>query len=270
MELRDQSNFDTAQAASAAQFDRQSDRYGRSHILADTSDVSEALAAVTAPPGGRALDVATGGGHTALCAARMGWTVTAGDISTKMLAGAAKLLSDEGLPLEAILFPAEKMPFPDATFELVTTRVAPHHFSSPPMFVAEVARVLKPGGHFLLIDGTVPDADTETEQWLHRVEKWRDPSHGRFLSRASWETLVGSFGLTLVASSLHQKKQPDLDWYFDTAATSTENRILVLDAIQSASPRVRAALRLADDDGKIVWWWPMLRLLARKAGAAPG
>jgi ubiquinone/menaquinone biosynthesis C-methylase UbiE len=270
MEPHDQSNLDTAQAASAAQFDRQSERYGRSHILADTSDVSEALALVATSSKGRALDVATGGGHTALCAARMGWTVTAGDISTKMLAGAAKLLGDEGLHLEALLFPAEKMPFADGTFELVTTRVAPHHFSSPAMFVAEVARVLKPGGHFLLIDGTVPDGDEETEQWLHRVEKWRDPSHGRFLSRASWEKLVGSCGLQIVASSLHQKKQPDLDWYFETAATSTENRILVLDAIQSASPKVRDALQLADDDGKIVWWWPMLRLLARKPAPAPG
>ncbi len=265
MELKDQSNLDTAQAASAAQFDRQSDRYGRSHILADTRDVSEALAPLAAGAAGRALDIATGGGHTALCAARMGWSVTAGDVSAKMLAGAAQLLRDEGLPLETLLFPAERIPFPDATFELVTTRVAPHHFSSPSRFVAEVARVLRPGGHFLLIDGTVPDGDPETEQWLHRVEKWRDPSHGRFLSRASWETLVNASGLGIVASSLHPKKQPDLKWYFETAATSTENRILVLEAIQSASPRVRKALRIAEEDGKIVWWWPMLRLLARKA-----
>jgi ubiquinone/menaquinone biosynthesis C-methylase UbiE len=264
MELKHQSNFDTAQAASAAQFDRQSDRYGKSHILADTSDVAEALAGISATAGSRALDVATGGGHTALCTARMGWRVTAGDISAKMLVGAAKLLRDEGLPLETLLFPAEKIPFPDATFELVTTRVAPHHFSSPPAFVAEVARVLQPGGHFLLIDGTAPDGDPETAAWLHRVEKWRDPSHGRFLSRAAWESLVGRSGLTLVASSLHPKKQPDLNWYFETAATPTDNRIRVLDAIQSAPPAIREALRLADEDGKIVWWWPILRLLARK------
>jgi SAM-dependent methyltransferase len=266
MELNVQSNLDTAQAASAAQFDRQSDQYGKSHILADTSDVVEALAPLAGASAGKALDVATGGGHTALCAARMGWSVTAGDLSPRMLAGAAKLLSDEGLPLETRLFPAENMPFPDATFELVTTRVAPHHFSAPERFVAEVARVLKPGGHFLLIDGTVPDGDPETEEWLHRVEKWRDPSHGRFLPRTSWEALVRASDLGIVSSSLHPKKQPDLRWYFETAATPTENRILVLEAIQSASPNVRGALRLADEDGKIVWWWPMLRLLARKPG----
>jgi SAM-dependent methyltransferase len=264
MELKDHSKLDAAQAASAAQFDRQSDRYGKSHILADTSDVSEALRDLAPAAGARALDVATGGGHTALCLARMGWSVTAGDISARMLAAAGRLLLDEGLSLDARLFPAEEMPLEDSTFDLVTTRVAPHHFSSPARFVAEAARVLKPGGHFLLIDGSVPDGDPETEGWLHGVEKWRDPSHGRFLSRASWEGLVSACGLSLVSSSLHPKKQPDLDWYFETAATSTENRILVLDAIQSASPWVRKSLRLADEDGKIIWWWPMLRLLARK------
>jgi len=264
MPPRKQSNFDAAQAASAAQFDRQSDQYGKSHILADTADVAELLAGIARPDGGRSLDVATGGGHTALRAARMGWLVTAGDVSARMLENARKLVEEEGLTLETKLFAAEEMPFADASFDLVTVRVAPHHFSSPAKFVAEVVRVLKPGGHFLLIDGSVPDNDPETEEWLHRVEKWRDPSHGRFLSRSAWEALIRENGLKIVSSALHPKKQPDLKWYFDTAATSSENRIQVLDAIHAASPGVRKALGLADDDGKIVWWWPVLRLLASK------
>ena len=69
--------LDSRQSASAAQFDRQSERYGKMHILANTEDVAEGLASVKVPPGGGALDVATGGGHTALRLARMGWKVTA-------------------------------------------------------------------------------------------------------------------------------------------------------------------------------------------------
>jgi SAM-dependent methyltransferase len=264
MERTIQSNFDAAQRASAEQFDRQSDRYGKSHILADTSDVADTLAGVEPVGDGRALDVATGGGHTALRLARLGWRVTAGDVSARMLENAAKLVREAGFELETRLFAAEEIPFGDATFDLVSVRVAPHHFSSPEKFVSEVARVLVPGGHFLLIDGTVPDNDPDTEEWLHKAEKLRDPSHSRFLSRTSWEELVRKSGLTIKSSKLHDKKQPDLDWYFDTAATPTENRILVLDAIQASPPSVRRALRLSDDNGKIVWWWPILRLLARK------
>ena len=264
MPLPKQSNFDIAQSASAAQFDRQSDRYGKSHILADTSDLAEAAAGLSPKTGDRALDVATGGGHAALHLARRGWKVTAGDISKRMLENAKKLLGDAGLPIETRLFPAEEIPFPDASFELVAVRVAPHHFSSVRAFVFEAARVLKPGGHLLVIDGSVPDGDSEAEDSLHKVEKWRDPSHGRFLSRAAWEALVSEAGLVLEVSALYPKKQPDLQWYFETAATSNENRIKVLEAIEAASPKVRKSLRLEDEGGKIVWWWPMLRLLARR------
>lgn len=256
--------FDSAQAASAAQFNRQSDRYGKSHILADTSDVASALEGILPSVGARALDVATGGGHTALWLARQGWQVTAGDISERMLENARMLLADEGLTLETQLFPAEEIPFADASFELVAVRVASHHFSSPARFIAEVARVLKPGGYFLLIDGTVPDNDPETEEWLHHVEKWRDPSHGRFLSRAAWESLVTANALTILSSTLHEKKQPDLNWYFETAATTPENRSLVLEAVRTISASVRQALRLSEEAGKIVWYWPILTLLARK------
>jgi ubiquinone/menaquinone biosynthesis C-methylase UbiE len=255
--------LDAAQAASAAQFDRQSDRYGKSHILADTHDVAAALAGVAVPADGKALDVATGGGHTALYLAKQGWRVTAGDIAPRMLENARQLAEEAGCIIETRLFPAEEFPFPARSFDLVTVRVAPHHFSSPEKFTAEVARVLQPGGHFLLIDGSVPDDDKETEAWLHRVEKWRDPSHGRFMSRTAWEELVKKNGLAVLRSQLDPMKQPDLQWYFETAATPLENRARVLEAVRTAPPCVRAALRLGEEEGRIVWWWPRLSLLAR-------
>jgi len=256
--------LDDVQAASAAQFDRQSHRYGKSHILADTSDVANGLDGIDAIPHGAALDVATGGGHTAVHLARAGWSVIAGDISERMLENARRLAEGEGFTIKVQSFPAEEIPFADATFDLVTVRVAPHHFSSPVKFVAEAARVLKPGGYFLLIDGSLPDNDPETDLWLNQVEKWRDPSHGRLLSRAAWEALVQTSGLTVELSELHRMKQPDLNWYFETANTSPENRIQVLNAIETASPHVRSALNLTDEDGKIVWYWQRLTLRARK------
>jgi ubiquinone/menaquinone biosynthesis C-methylase UbiE len=257
-------SLDSQQSASEAQFERQSDRYGKSHILADTQDLARALEGVPAPPGGTALDVATGGGHTALYLARQGWNVTAGDISPKMLANALKLCSEAGFVIQTRLFPAEAMPFAEASFDLVTSRIAPHHFSSPERFVREAARVLKCGGRLLVLDGSVPDDDPETEAWLHRVEKWHDPSHNRLLSRQTWDGLATGAGLKVVRSELHPFKQPDVRWWFDTSATSPENRKQVLNAVRTASQHIRSALRIADEEGKIVWWWPRLTLLASK------
>ncbi|MFA5056819.1 MAG: methyltransferase domain-containing protein [Opitutaceae bacterium] len=257
--------LDRNQSAAAAQFDRQSDHYGKSHILADTRDVADGLRDVLPAAGATALDVATGGGHTALFLARQGWKVTAGDIAPRMLENARRLVEEAGLRLETRLFPAEKMPFADGTFDLVTVRVAPHHFSAPGLFVAEAARVLKPGGHFLLIDCSVPDDDPATEAWMQAVEKWRDPSHGRFLARGVWESLVRREHLAILRSELNPRKQPDLQWYFAAAATSEENRARVLDAVRTAPAKVQASLQLGEEDGRIVWWWPMLTLLARRA-----
>ena len=88
---------------------------------------------------------------------------------------------ERGLSIETRLHEAETFPYSEASFDLVTCRVAAHHFSDRDAFVREVTRVLKPGGHFLLIDGSIPDGEPVAEEWIHEVEKLRDPSHGRFL-----------------------------------------------------------------------------------------
>jgi ubiquinone/menaquinone biosynthesis C-methylase UbiE len=172
------------------------------------------------------------------------------------------------LKVETRQHPAEALPYPDASFDLVTCRVAPHHFSSPANFVNESARVLRPGGWFLVIDGSIQDDQPEAEEWLHQVEKFRDPSHARLLSPGRWRALCEQAGLTVVHSQLNTFKQPDLNWYFETAATSPENRQRVLDLVANAPASARALFRLAEEDGKIVWWWPRLTLVARRAPGA--
>jgi hypothetical protein len=58
-----------------------------------------------------------------------------------------------------------------------------------------------------------------------------------------------------------------LNWYFETAATSPENRKAVLDLIAHIPDSARKLLRLAEEEeGKIVWWWQRLTLVAGKRG----
>lgn len=258
------SDLNETQLSSREQFQRQSANYGKTHILAKVTDVEEALAGVDLPTSGRALDVATGGGHTALYLAARGFEVTASDITPAMLENTTKLAKERGLTVYTALHVAEELPYNDASFDIVSCRVAGHHFSDPAAFVRESARVLKSGGTFLVIDGSVPDGEPEAEEWIHQIEKLRDPSHGRFLTPNTWSGLCDKAGLTVLKCGTTPFKQPDLEWYFETAATPPENREKVRHLIQTAPASARGVFNLAEEDGKTTWWWPRLALVARK------
>jgi ubiquinone/menaquinone biosynthesis C-methylase UbiE len=256
--------LDAVQQAAQEQFGRQSQHYGRGHVLEDISDVHHAIERMDLPAKAKALDIATGAGHTGLFVASLGHEVTLADISPQMLDHAAEAALARGLTVTTRQHTAEQLPYSNATFDLVTSRVAPHHFSSPESFIRETARVLKPRGYFLLIDGTVEDGQPEPEAWAHEVEKLRDPSHNRLLTPRAWSALCHEAGLHVDWFEIEPFKQPDLEWYFQTAATSPENRVKVLKLVDDAPESARALFKVAREDGKIVWWWQRLTLVARR------
>jgi ubiquinone/menaquinone biosynthesis C-methylase UbiE len=257
--------LDAVQRAAQAQFARQSERYGRTHILADVSDVKAALERITLPSRADVLDVATGGGHTGVYLAGLGHTVVLADLAAPMLERARELAAERAVTVTVRQHAAEELPYENAAFDLVTCRIAAHHFTSPAKFIAETARVLKPGGHLLLIDGSVPDDEPVAEEWLHRVEIARDPSHHRLLSPRAWSDLCRTNQLRVEFAELRPMKQPDLEWYFETANTSPENRATVHALIANAPEGARTLFHLGEEEGKkIVWWWPRLTLIATK------
>jgi len=262
--------LDSIQHAAQEQFQKQSHRYAKGHILEDTHDLAAALEGLPIPVGAQALDIATGAGHAAFHLAREGYRVTASDLTPAMLQRVREGAGERGLSLETREHSAEALPYPDGAFQLVTCRVAPHHFSSPSSFVRESARVLAPGGWFVVIDGTVPDDDPEAEAWLHQVEKLRDPSHNRLIPPREWRAMCEAAGLRVEKLQVAYRKQPDLEWYFGAANTSPENRAAVLMLIANASESIRAEYRVAEEEGKIVWWWPMLSLAAQKPARSAG
>lgn len=159
-----------------------------------------------------ALDIATGGGHTALAVAPHVGQVTVTDLTPRMLEKAREFILQQGITNAVFqLADAEQLPFDDATFERVTCRIAAHHFPNMAQFVREVARVLKPGGIFLLIDCMAP-SDVQLDVFDNRVEKWRDPSHGRSCTPEEWQALFQRAGLTIEYQEFFRKAHDYADW----------------------------------------------------------
>ena len=158
------------------------------------------------------LDIATGGGHTALAFAPHVARVTATDLTPTMLDKAREFILSKGIAnAEFKVADAENLPFEDEKFDLVTCRIAPHHFPDVARFVLESARVLKAGGMLLVQDHVLPN-DSETASVVDGFEKLRDPSHNHAFSRTEWIALFEDAELEIVHTEQIIKRHEFVDW----------------------------------------------------------
>jgi ubiquinone/menaquinone biosynthesis C-methylase UbiE len=220
------------------------------------------------------LDIATGAGHTAAAFAPHVARAVASDITEEMLAEARKLAASKGLAnMETAIADAEALPFGDAEFELVTSRIAPHHFPDIPMFVGEVWRALKPGGTFALVDNIAPDAEStpgfplaelrDAALTYNAFEKIRDPSHGRCLGMAEWSDVIADTGFALV----HKERIPkDMEFQLWAerlgAAPATIERLRIM--LTDGAPALKAFLKPREDRGSLWFTLDEAILIARK------
>ena len=145
-----------------------------------------------------AIDVATGAGHMALAVAPFVSHVWATDITPEMLALAGKAATERGLDnITVETADAEELPFPDGRFDLLTCRIAAHHFNDIGAFLTESKRVLRPGGLLGIVDNIVPEGPAG--DYVNAFEKLRDGSHVRCLRMDEWLAEMRAAGFSLEA-----------------------------------------------------------------------
>ena len=158
------------------------------------------------------LDVATGGGHTALRFAPYVSRVMATDITPRMLDKAEAFVKASGVRnVEFRLADAENLPFGNESYDLATCRIAPHHFPDPAVFVRESARVLKAGGLLLVQDHVLPD-DEDVARYVDGFERLRDPSHNRAYSEREWVGMYCAAGFEVEHTEQLVKHHQFLAW----------------------------------------------------------
>jgi ubiquinone/menaquinone biosynthesis C-methylase UbiE len=256
------------------QFGAHAAAYATSTVHAKGASLGRLVELVQPKPSWQALDVATGAGHTAAAFAPHVARVIASDLTAEMLVEAAKLAKGKGFAnMETAPADAEALPFEDARFDLVTCRIAPHHFPDIPTFVAEVWRTLKPGGTFALVDNISPDAEStpgfssaelrDAALTYNTFEKIRDPSHGRCFGMAEWTEVLADTGFEVV----HKERLPK-DMEFQSWAERLGSDPATIEKLRSmlsdGSPALQAFLKPRTDGGKLWFTLDEALLIARK------
>ncbi|NLN06868.1 MAG: class I SAM-dependent methyltransferase [Firmicutes bacterium] len=220
--------------------------YRQSRTHGNRADLERMLKLLAPDRNAVALDVATGGGHTACALAPYVKSVTAIDITPEMLREAA--VNAGTLGLNNISFQAcdvHNLPFADGQFDLVACRLAAHHFYDIKKALQEMCRVLKKGGKLYILDCSVCDGE-EAEREINRMEKIRDSSHYRSYSPRQWLALLGELPLVLGEHRLMQQ-QYDLPEWFERMGTGPAEQREIFRILQNLSPACRALYPFGED-----------------------
>jgi ubiquinone/menaquinone biosynthesis C-methylase UbiE len=166
------------------------DAYRASPAHAAGADLDLVVEWAEPGPGVEALDVATGGGHVA---------------RRLREAGAGVVTVDRAPGMEPdVVCTAEDLPFADESFDVVTVRIAPHHFDDVEAAVRELARVSRDR---VVIEDTL----FESEE-LERIYLLRDPTHIRCYTEDEWRRFVEQAGLEIEAVEILETRRPLEAW----------------------------------------------------------
>jgi SAM-dependent methyltransferase len=138
----------------------------------------------------KVLDVATGGGHVARRLREEGCTVVTVDPARGMEPD--------------VVAPAEALPFEDGSFDVVTCRIAPHHFQDIRKAVSEMARVTQ---RLVVIEDNV-----FVDERVEAAERLRDPTHVRCYSEEEWKDLLTDAGLEVEQVEHFERHPVVADW----------------------------------------------------------
>ncbi len=230
------------------QFGASADRYADSCIHARGESLSLLLKWAQPHPNWRALDIATGAGHTALAFAPHVASVVATDITEPMLQKTRELARQKELSnIQTIYAEAESLPFDDRTFDLVTCRLAMHHFSDAESALLEMSRVLKPDGRLGFTDN-VTVSDANAAKYYNRYERIRDPSHRLVESLEQLLSRIDQAGFALEKSQVLQEEFEFESWA-ERQNVSADDKATLLTMMQSVPPELKTlfATRWADE-----------------------
>src|SRR5207244_1930584 len=150
-----------------------------------------------------------------------------------MLRTARTFVMERGVDVRFVAGDVEALPFRAGVFDIVTCRIAAHHFANVGPAVRQSAATVRPGGSFLVQDILGHD-DARTSAFITDVERRRDPSHVRAYRAAEWNALLRGAGLTVMDEAIVRKARPWEEW--TTRTRMPADARAALDAFVKTAP----------------------------------
>jgi ubiquinone/menaquinone biosynthesis C-methylase UbiE len=170
----------------------------------------------------RALDSGSGAGALAFALAPHVREVVAVDLVPELLEQGRK--RGERYPnVSFVEGDATKLPLEEGSFDLAGSLRTLHHIARPELAVAELTRVIRPGGGRVLVVDQIASVDPLVAAELNAFERARDPSHARALADIDLRHLFEANELVLLRAE-YEREPRDLGPYLDLAGCEGEAR----------------------------------------------
>jgi SAM-dependent methyltransferase len=230
----------TQQAFAAEHYASRAKDYVTSAVHSSGADLDQIEAELRTLGAARALDLGCGGGHVSYRAAPHVGEIVACDVTQSMLDAVAVSAVERGLTnITVQQAAAEKLPFADASFDVVLCRFTTHHWQNMEAGLREARRVLKPSCRAIFID-SIAAADAVLDTHLQAVELLRDVSHVRNYSAAEWVAGLARSGFATESITVRRLRMDFPVWIARTR-TSPEHAAAIR-SLQAHRPRSCASI----------------------------
>ena len=239
-------------------FGRQALAYNANCLLADEENLNTIIRMAGITGRERVLDLATGTGFLAAALSKAAKEVLATDITVEMLQQTRpKTDSNTAFALADV----EKLPFSDNSFDVVTCRVALHHFTKPETAILEMHRVCRTDGRVVIMD-VISSEDGVKGAYHNTMERLRDSSHVKQYSRSELEGMMKASGLKIDEVNLW-----NYTWLMDewlsianpNSGASTEIRRMMIDSMDGD----KSGLKVELEDDEIYFSYTTVIISAR-------